>query len=466
MQEQLEEKLGAIVAGRYMTLLWANAGKPRPEDAELRESIRRLVTDFHSRPLTIGLALRLFGIDPLTRPLTVHVVGASHVETLNTRLTDYDELTRMFPGHQGVEMVMVGVDVVDGPIMRPPLTTLAPRGSVYLSSYKGLYHDFWESHVETKLAAPPDLVVGFHPGKCLRRGRIRPSHPTARMGTSTGHMDSGTALSTPAAPGTEPEGGLGYAQGFAPRHNRQLLGTPGTWLPCLPSLSCLCHPPAGEMDPSLQVSVLWLRPGPRVRGARHAGGEPDPTLPRAAKLAAYSGMSSTEWMQLETAFPGARAGWERGGTLTAVSPQVSMPAQTCWQAGCPPCCCCGTIACPCSSPCTGEHSPRAPVSRHKHPLMVSVLSPGSEQELKASLQILVELEMHIVGYASNPFASLRPEQVYSSPNKPPVYCSSHYIALLGAEAVPGAEELEDDDGWQGGEPSAAAVAGGIAPGLG
>ncbi|XP_056359060.1 putative protein MSS51 homolog, mitochondrial isoform X3 [Oenanthe melanoleuca] len=284
MQEQLEEKLGAIVAGRYMTLLWANAGKPRPEEAELRESIRRLVTDFHSRPLTIGLGLRLFGIDPLTRPLTVHVVGASHVETLNTRLTDYDELTRMFPGHQGMEMVMVGVDVVDGPIMRPPLTTLAPRGRVYLSSYKGLYHDFWESQVETKLAAPPDLVVGFHPG----------FHACPDL----------------------------------------LAG----WLPTL----------------------LLLRD-------------------------------------------------------------------------------------------------------YRLPVLFTVYS---EQELKASLQILVELEMHIVGYASNPFASLRPEQVYSSPNKPPVYCSSHYIALLGAEAVPGAEELEDDDSWQGGEPSAAAVAGGNAPGPG
>ncbi|XP_051637054.1 putative protein MSS51 homolog, mitochondrial [Manacus candei] len=287
MQEQLEEKLGAIVAGRYMTLLWANAGKPRPEDGELRQSIRRLVTDFHSRPLTIGLGLRLFGIDPLAKPLTVHVVGASHVETLNTRPTDYDELTRMFPGHQGVEMVMVGVDVVDGPIMRPPLATPAPRGRVYLSSYKGLYHDFWESHVETKLAARPDLVVGFHPG----------FHACPDL----------------------------------------LAG----WLPTL----------------------LLLR-------------------------------------------------------------DYGLPV---------------------------------------------LFTVYSEQELKASLQILVELETHIVGYASNPFASLRPEQVYSSPNKAPVYCSSHYIALLGAEAsaVPGAEGLEDDDdGWQGGEPSAAAVGGGTTPVLG
>lgn len=70
----------------------------------------------------------------------------------------------------------------------------------------------------------------------------------------------------------------------------------------------------------------------------------------------------------------------------------------------------------------------------------SIPSPGSEQELKSSLQILVELETHIMGYAANPFASLRPEQVYSSPNKVPVYCSSYYIALLGPAASVG--ELE------------------------
>ncbi|KAF1450474.1 hypothetical protein FQV21_0009790, partial [Spheniscus demersus] len=265
MQEQLEEKLGAVLAGRYMTLLWANAGKPRPEDGELRESVRRLVTDFHSRPLTIGLGLRLFGIDPLAKVLTVHVVGASHVETLNTRLTDYDELTQMFPGHRGVEVVMVGVDVVDGPVMRPPLAAPAPRGRVYLSSYKGLYHDFWESHVETKLAARPDLVVGFHPG----------FHACPDL----------------------------------------LAG----WLPTLLLLRDYCLP------------VLF--------------------------------------------------------------------------------------------------------------------TVYSEQELKSSLQVLVELETHIMGYAANPFASLRPEQVYSSPNKAPVYCSSYYIALLGpvASAVPAVEELEDGD---------------------
>lgn len=75
-----------------------------------------------------------------------------------------------------------------------------------------------------------------------------------------------------------------------------------------------------------------------------------------------------------------------------------------------------------------------------------VPSPCSEQELKASLQILVELETHITGYAANPFASLRPEQVYSSPNKAPVYCSSYYITLLGpATSVGELEGGSDED---------------------
>ncbi|NXG39737.1 Y7331 protein, partial [Dromaius novaehollandiae] len=266
MQGQLEEKLGAILGGRYMTLLWANAGKPRPEEGELCESVKRLVTDFHSRPVTIGLGLQLFGLEPLARPLTVHVVGASHVETLSTRVTDYDELTRMFPGHQGMEVVMVGADVVDGPIMRPPLAAPAPGGKVYLSSYKGLYHDFWEDHVETQRAARPDLVVGFHPG----------FHACPDL------MEG--------------------------------------WLPTL----------------------LLLR---------------DYRLP----------------------------------TLFTVY---------------------------------------------------------NEQELKASLQILAELEARVAAHAANPFASRRPEQVYSSPNKAPVYCSAYYIALLGP-AAPGApclRGLEEDGG--------------------
>nr|XP_034986616.1 putative protein MSS51 homolog, mitochondrial isoform X2 [Zootoca vivipara] len=164
MQDGLKEKLSNIMTGRYMNILWANAGKPKPEEAELLESVKRVMTDFVSRPATIGLGLCVFRLDPYAKPITVHVVGASHVETLNARVTDYDELSRMFPKHQGIEVVMVGVDVVDGPIMRPPLVAFGPRERVYLSSYKGLYHDFWESQVETQQAARPDIVVGFHPG--------------------------------------------------------------------------------------------------------------------------------------------------------------------------------------------------------------------------------------------------------------------------------------------------------------
>ena len=90
--------------------------------------------------------------------------GASHNETMGAKLTDYDELNRMFPGHQGIEVVMVGPEVVDGPIMRPPLRAFGPRQRVFMSAHKALYHQFWEELVETQEAARPDLVLGFHPG--------------------------------------------------------------------------------------------------------------------------------------------------------------------------------------------------------------------------------------------------------------------------------------------------------------
>ncbi|KAM4697703.1 putative protein MSS51 homolog, mitochondrial [Rhinophrynus dorsalis] len=178
MQEGLENKLDNTMAARYMGILWSNAGKPRPEDSELRESIKRLTTDFFTRPLTIGFAMNAFCVDPYSGPVTVHVVGASHIETLNIRPTDYDELAKMFPGNQGLEVVMVGPEVVDGPVMRPPLTAYGPRGRVYLSGYKGLYHIFWETLVESQKAARPDLVVGFHPGFHASQGLAEGWLPT------------------------------------------------------------------------------------------------------------------------------------------------------------------------------------------------------------------------------------------------------------------------------------------------
>lgn len=147
-----------------MTNLWKNACRPRPDDDDLRQSLWRIQSEFLSRILTVGMAVQHFKLDPYAKPITIHLAGASHNESMGARLTDYDELNSMFPGHQGIEVVMVGPEVVDGPIVRPPLRAFGPRQRVYISAYKGLYHQFWEDLVEKKEAAKPDLVVGFHPG--------------------------------------------------------------------------------------------------------------------------------------------------------------------------------------------------------------------------------------------------------------------------------------------------------------
>ncbi|CAL1599314.1 unnamed protein product [Knipowitschia caucasica] len=164
MQGDLGPRLEAILNGSLMKQLWTDAGRPRPGDEDLKQSLWRVTSEFLSRPLTIAWGMRLFGLNPHKKPLTVHVVGAGQSETLGAKLTDYDELNNMFPGHQGIEVVLVGPEIVHGPVVRPPLRAFGPRQRVFCSAYKGLYHEFWENVIEKEEAAKPDLVVGFNPG--------------------------------------------------------------------------------------------------------------------------------------------------------------------------------------------------------------------------------------------------------------------------------------------------------------
>lgn len=162
---QLDATLDAVLGSHAMTTLWASVGRPRPDPDVLQGSLKRLLTDALSRPLTLGLGLRALGINVgKIGGSTVHVVGASHVETFLTRPEDYDELGYMFPGHLGLRVIMVGIDVSAGFTQNPSTPILEP-GTVQLSGHRGLYHDFWEEEVETGRIAHPDLVVTFHPGK-------------------------------------------------------------------------------------------------------------------------------------------------------------------------------------------------------------------------------------------------------------------------------------------------------------
>ncbi|KAM6186593.1 putative protein MSS51 homolog, mitochondrial [Rhynchocyon petersi] len=258
---QLDATLNAVLSSQAMTTLWASVRRPRPDSDILQGSLKRLLTDVLSRPLTIGLGLRVLGVD-VGKPggSTVHVVGASHVETFLTRPGDYDELTYMFPGHLGLRVIMVGVDVATDFSQSTSSSRLEP-GTIQFGSHRGLYHDFWEEQVETEHIARPDLVVAFHPG----------------------------------------------------------------------------------FHSSLDLMEAWL-----------------PTL--------------------------------------------------------------------------------LLLRDYKIPVLITLYS---HQELAASLQILVDLDTYITAYGANPFTSLKPEQVYSNPNKQPVYCNAYYIMFLGSACHLDKRQLEE-----------------------
>ncbi|KAM7321687.1 hypothetical protein ACRRTK_019779 [Alexandromys fortis] len=161
---QLESTLNTVLSSNAMTMLWANLGRPQPEPDVLYSSLKRLITDVLSRPLTLGLGLRTLAIDVgKTGGSALHIVGASHVETFLIRSGDYDELGYMFPEHLGLHVIMVGVDVGANLLQSSSPLPLEP-GTIQLSGHKALYHDFWEEQIETGNLAHPDLVAAFHPG--------------------------------------------------------------------------------------------------------------------------------------------------------------------------------------------------------------------------------------------------------------------------------------------------------------
>ncbi|XP_068924327.1 putative protein MSS51 homolog, mitochondrial isoform X1 [Petaurus breviceps papuanus] len=247
---QLNTMLESVLGSHAMATLWDSVRRPRPDADSLRGSLRRLLTDTLSQPLTLGLGLRtLVGNTGKPGGITVHVVGASHVETFLTSHGAYEQLKHMFPGYGGLHVVMVGVDLAVESL--PQLSSISPStpATIQFSSYRGLYHDFWEEQIEMGHAVWPDLVAGFHPG-------------------------------------------------FHASHDLM-----AGWLPTL----------------------LLLR---------------DYEIP-------------------------------------------------------------------------------------------TIFTVYSQQELTASLQILMELETRIIAYGDNPFTSLKPEQAYTNPNKQPVYCSAYYIMFRG-----------------------------------
>uniref|UniRef100_A0AAV2LFT0 Mitochondrial splicing suppressor 51-like C-terminal domain-containing protein n=1 Tax=Knipowitschia caucasica TaxID=637954 RepID=A0AAV2LFT0_KNICA len=383
------------------------------------------------------MGIQQFSLDPYSRPLTVHIVGASHNETMGARLTDYDELNHMFPGHQGMEVVMVGPEVVDGAIMRPPLRAFGPRSRVFLSAHKDLYHQFWEDVVETQEAARPDIVIGFHPGD-LPFPTEKWSRPRSEVRCWDDWLSMQGPLSARLDPiVTGPNMEKVWSNASHPRPDDPDLSQ-SLWRIQSEFLSRV-------LTVGMGIQQFSLDPYSRPLTVHIVGASHNETM----------GARLTDYDELNHMFPG-----HQGMEVVMVGPEVVD----------------GAIM----RPPLRAFGPRSRVflSAHKdlyhqfwedvvetqeaaRPDIVIGFHPGfhanqglmdgwlptllllrdygiptlftvfSEQEQKASLQILLELEVNILDSDKNPFSSQKPEQAQSSPNVQPVYCSSHYIRLRG-----------------------------------
>lgn len=74
--------------------------------------------------------------------------------------------------------------------------------------------------------------------------------------------------------------------------------------------------------------------------------------------------------------------------------------------------------------------------------MISSLSLSlfSDAERQSTLQMFLELELHVKDTGSNPFSSLKPEQQPKSPNKPLSYANAYYISFHGLLEIEEGEE--------------------------
>ncbi|KAK0133131.1 putative protein MSS51, mitochondrial [Merluccius polli] len=484
MQGELAARLEAVLTSVNMETLWSSAGRQRPDASDLRDSVWRVQSEFLSRVLTMGAAVQCFGLDPRTKPLTIHLVGASLNETMGARLSDYDELNRAFPGHQGVEVVLVGPEVVEGPIVRPPLTAFGPKRRVYLSAYKGLYHQFWEELVETEEAARPDLVVGFHPG--LNELTVTVS---AYIKYCENLIIPMKAISI--FPNNKPwvsksvkniinQRNISFQDVTLLRRELKLaklnykdkvesLLSSGTSRPAWDGLKCMMGLQSkktpvslnGKSDPELanELNIFYNRFN---------------TYDFSKELCEYSNMCTEQ--QYETGIvvdkehvckflrgvkerkspdlwkesvivpvPKTKApkslNDSRPVALTSLIMKVFEkivkqevlritqdrfdPLQFAYRAG------------------RGFHANQGLLEGWMPTLLLlrdynipAFFTVFSEAELQASLPILQQLEMNILASGPNPFSSHKPEQVQSCPNKPLVYCHSHFLCYLGPLGAP------------------------------
>jgi len=144
---------------------WDYTGRPHPGIQEINNSLKRLVSDVMTHPMTIGKVISEFC--PKRKkgyPKSIHLVGTGTIEATMIYAGFYTELLSCNPLNP-IKLTMVSPSAGN----RQLATDCSPSNPMLISdrckltAWDGLYHDFWERFIQTKKVEKPDVVMAIHP---------------------------------------------------------------------------------------------------------------------------------------------------------------------------------------------------------------------------------------------------------------------------------------------------------------
>lgn len=145
---------------------WEFTGKPDPGIDAIVDCLKRLVTSVLTHPVTIG---RMVALHTKKRkknhPKSVHLVGTDRPEATMIYAGFFHEILAANSAHP-IKLTLVSPDQANATLAKDcgPSSPMLIDQRCKLTAWSGLYHDFWDSYIETQQVEKPDIVLGIHPG--------------------------------------------------------------------------------------------------------------------------------------------------------------------------------------------------------------------------------------------------------------------------------------------------------------
>jgi len=144
---------------------WEYTGKPNPGVPEILNSLKRLVGDVITHPMTIGKVISNYG--PKRKkgyPKSLHLVGTGNIEATMIYAGFYTEMLSCNPLNP-IKLTMVSPSAGNRQLAKDcsPSNPMLINERCKLTAWDGLYHDFWERFIQTKKVERPDVVMAIHP---------------------------------------------------------------------------------------------------------------------------------------------------------------------------------------------------------------------------------------------------------------------------------------------------------------